>query len=234
MNYSNKDLYLKKQFNVYPPFDGTKGEKMKLFIVFEGGEGSGKTIQSHMLADHLKEKGAGVFLTKEPGGDTSVCQSIRGILLNADYKISPKTELLLFAADRAQHVDNVIIPELKRGNIVICDRFDAATYAYQVCARKVPYKNFKNLNDFAKGKLSPDLIFWFDLDPAIGLKRNVDAGKKDRFELEDIAFHKKVRAGYEKYFSKLPKEKYAKIDASKSIEEIHREILQILENKFRV
>jgi dTMP kinase len=210
---------------------------MKLFIVFEGVEGSGKTLQSRMMSDRLREKGYGVFLTKEPGGDDSICRDIRTLLLNPDYKnkMSYKAELLLFEADRAQHADHVIIPELEKGNIVICDRFDAATYAYQVCARKVCLaKEFEALNDFAKGKISPDFTIWCDLDPAIGLKRNVAAGKKDRFELEDIEFHKKVRAGYEKYFSALPKEKYAKIDASKSIEEIHQEILKILKNKFKI
>ncbi len=210
---------------------------MKLFIVFEGVEGSGKTLQSRMAAEHLREKGSGVFLTKEPGGNDSICRDIRTLLLNPDYKnkMSYKAELLLFEADRAQHVDRVIIPELNKENIVICDRFDAATYAYQVCARKVcSAEEFGLLNEFAKGKISPDFTFWCDLDPAIGLKRNVAAGKKDRFELEDIEFHRKVRAGYEEYFGKMPEKKYARIDASKSIEEIHQEILRILKTKFNI
>ncbi|MCL5733791.1 MAG: dTMP kinase [Patescibacteria group bacterium] len=206
---------------------------MKLFIVFEGGEGSGKTIQSQMLADYLKGKGLGVFLTKEPGGDASVCRDIRTTLLNPDYKISSKAELLLFAADRAQHVDNVIAPELEKGNIVICDRFDASTYAYQVCARGVPEKDFKTLNNFAKGKILPDFTFWLDVDPAVGLRRNANIGKRDRLEKEDVSFHQKVRAGYKEYFKKITKNKHAKIDASKSIEEIHREIIRIFEEKLR-
>ncbi len=210
---------------------------MGLFIVFEGVDGSGKTQQSRLLSDHLKRKRRKVLLTKEPGGDDSISCMIRLILLNPDHKnkIATKAELMLFEADRAQHVDRIIMPALRNDEIVISDRFDAATYAYQVYARNVcSAEEFFRLNEFATNALSPDFIFWFDLDPTIGLKRNANAGKKDRFELEGIEFHRNVRKGYTEYFQNIPEEKYAKIPANRPIEKIHEEILQILDKKFKI
>ncbi|MCL5258045.1 MAG: dTMP kinase [Patescibacteria group bacterium] len=210
---------------------------MGLFIVFEGVDGSGKTQQSRLLSDHLKRKGYKVLLTKEPGGDDSISYMIRLILLNPDHKnkIATKTELMLFEADRAQHIDRTIMPALRNDEIVISDRFDAATYAYQVYARNVcSAEEFFHLNEFVTNALSPDFTFWLDLDPTIGLKRNANAGKKDRFELEGIEFHRNVREGYIEYFQNIPEEKYAKITTNRPIKKIHEEILQILDKKFKI
>ncbi len=198
-----------------------------LFIVFEGGEGSGKSTQAKLLYDGLVSKGWSAFLTKEPGGDDGICKNIRALLLNPAYKNSmdPKTELMLFAADRAQHVSKVIAPEIKNGKMVVCDRYEGSTFAYQCAARGFSIQAFEMLNNYATGGLKPDFIFWLDIDPAIGLRRNVEVSKRDRFEMEDVSFHNNVRVGYEEYFKNLEPDKYMKLNGLKSIEDLHEEVM---------
>ncbi len=177
-------------------------QKRGLFVVFEGGEGSGKTTQAKLLIEALEKDGRQVFLTKEPGGDEGICRDIRTLLLNPAYsgKMSAWAELLLFEADRAQHVEKVILPALEEGKVVISDRYEAATYAYQCAGRGVCSSGqYVDLNDRVTGGLKPDFTFWIDVNPELGLKRNVDAKKRDRFEMEDISFHHKVRKGYQDY-----------------------------------
>ena len=209
--------------------------KKGVFIVFEGGEGSGKSTQAKLLAEYLSANGRPVLWTREPGGDSGICQDIRGILLNSEYKgkMSFRAELLLFEADRAQHVDRVIRPALEDGKIVICDRYEAATYAYQCAARKVcDVELFSEINNFATGKLKPDFIFWIDSLPEIGLKRNIDIKKSDRFEMEKIEFHQKVCEGYRDYFENLiPADLWKKLDGESPLEELHRQIVRILKEK---
>ncbi|TSC89844.1 MAG: dTMP kinase [Parcubacteria group bacterium Gr01-1014_3] len=198
-----------------------------IFIVFEGGEGSGKSTQAKLLYEELVSKGWPMFLTKEPGGDDGVCKDIRTVLLNPKYKgsMDPKTELMLFAADRAQHVGQVLEPEIKNGKLVICDRYEGSTFAYQCAARGFSIQAFEMLNQYATGGLKPNFIFWLDIDPEIGLKRNVEVSKRDRFEMEDVSFHKNVRVGYEEYFKNMEPRKYLKLDASRPIDELHKEIV---------
>lgn len=213
--------------------------KKGLFIVFSGGEGSGKTTQAKLLYDYLLESGQEVFLTKEPGGDNGVCRDIRKILLSAEYaeRVSPRTELLLFEADRAQHVDSVLVPALKEGKIVVSDRFDPDTFAYQCGGRKVcGLEDIKILNDFATCGLYPDFYpdfyFWFDIDPKMGLDRNLKTGKRDRFEMEDLSFHRRVRDGFAVYFNQLvDPDRWKKLDAEKSIESLHQEVVATLKSK---
>ncbi len=209
--------------------------KTGLFIVFEGGEGSGKSTQAKLLYDELVIKGWPAFLTKEPGGDDGVCKDIRTVLLNPKYKgsMDPKTELMLFAADRAQHVGQVLEPEIKNGKLVICDRYEGSTFAYQCAARGFSIQAFEMLNQYATSGLKPNFIFWLDIDPVIGLQRNVGASKRDRFEMEDLSFHQNVRIGYEEYFKSQEPRRYIKLDAAKSIDELHQEIIWNLIGKLR-
>lgn len=216
-------------------------EKQGVFLVFVGGEGSGKTTQVELLRQWMfkNSNGRDVLVTKEPGGNDEVCVRIRELLLDPKYKdkISPRAELLLFEADRAQHVDSVIrlalFAELSAGKVVICDRFSPETFAYQCVGRNVTGPVvFKIIDDFATQKLQPDFIFWLDIDPEVGLKRNVGAGKRDRFEMESLPFHKRVREGFEGYFEKhFPKERWQKYDATLPLEEIHRQIVETITSK---
>lgn len=210
-------------------------EKKGAFIVFEGGEGSGKSTQARLLAEYLSSQNYPVLWTREPGGDSGICQDIRGILLNSEYKgkMSFRAELLLFEADRAQHVYKVIKPAREDKKIVLCDRYDVATYAYQCGARNVcDVELFLTINDFATGGLKPDFIFWIDVPPEIGLKRNVDIKKSDRFEMEKIEFHQKVREGYKDYFEKIvPADLWKKLDGELPVEELQKQIIGILKEK---
>lgn len=197
------------------------------FITFEGGEGSGKTTQIQLLSQILEKQGGKIFLTKEPGGDKSICREIRALLLDTAHKdiLDDRAELFLFLADRAQHISKTIIPALESGHTVLCDRFAASTFAYQFYARSVADFDFiKSNNDFASRSLTPDLTFYIDIDPEIGIKRK-EKQTLSRIDAESIEFHKKVRNGFYEFFkqSKWPVET---IDGSASIEDIHREILK--------
>jgi len=173
------------------------------FFVFEGGEGCGKSTQAKLLAEHYQQANYPVILTKEPGGDEFYCKRIRQVILSKfnDSTLNPLVELLLFLADRAQHIQYTILPALQAGQIVVCDRYQASTYAYQVYARKIctPEK-FLNLSTIATDGLQPDLSFWLDLDPALGFKRKQPDEPLDRMEQEGLPFHQKVREGFADYF----------------------------------
>ena len=201
------------------------------FFVFEGGEGCGKTTQAKLLFEWLK-KTHDVLLTKEPGGDEGICRDIREILLNKNYsgRFSERTELFLFEADRAQHVDFTIMPALESGKIVISDRYEASTFAYQCGGRKINCGEFSRLNEFATKGLKPDFIFWLDIDPIIGLRRNMDAKKRDRLEMEDVAFHRRVRQGFIDYFKSFVDLNTWENLPDLSVEELHREVLEIIKH----
>jgi dTMP kinase len=215
--------------------------KKGVFISFEGIEGTGKTKQSKLLYAFLKKRGYKVLLTGEPGG-TRIGLKIRDLLLSVENrKMTPVSELLLYNASRAQHIKEVIIPALKKGFIVITDRFTDSTKAYQGYGRGIDLKLIDLLEKIVTEDVRPDLTLLLDLDVEIGLKRNRHINKTDRLELEDIKFHKRVRKGYLKIAAKEP-ERIKLIDASGSIEEIHQKIIGIVENsiikrtefKFRV
>lgn len=211
--------------------------KKGLFFTFEGGEGSGKTTLLQRLHLHLSSLGYPICLTRAPGG-TKLGESIREILLHKkDLSLCKISELLLFLSDRAQHVEEIILPALKRCEIVLCDRFNDSTIAYQGAAREAfDIEHVENLCRFASHNVLIDLTFYLDLDPALGLKRAHDAiekdGKKnyDRLENEKLHFHEKVRKAYLELASRN-KNRIHVLDAAKPKEEVYKEALSIIESK---
>jgi dTMP kinase len=199
-----------------------------IFITFEGIEGCGKSTQIEKFADFLGAEGKALLLTREPGG-TDIGDQIREILLNpANTAMSPTTELLLYAAARAQHVEEKIRPALKNGQIVLSDRYADATSAYQGAARNLSSATLKELHQIATGDLIPDITFLFDLPAEKGLGRARDRNTKenveDRFENEEINFHEKVRAGYLALAKDQP-DRFIVIDASGGIEETFNQLI---------
>lgn len=174
------------------------------FIVFEGGEGSGKTRHSNAIAARLEEGGTQLIRTHEPGGTTIGALIRKAILHENNAPVYPRTELFLFLADRAQHIDEVIKPALDEGTTVLCDRFSGSTFAYQLGGRELPDAEFiKQMDAYARADVEPDLVVYLDLDPAVGLQRKREGNEElNRMDLEELAFHKKVRA----YFLKLAEE----------------------------
>lgn len=204
------------------PFVRKENLKNGTFITFEGVEGAGKTTQSQRLAAAL---GPDVILTREPGG-TSVAERIRDIFLTAD-DITPLTELLLIAAARAQHVDELIRPALAANQIVICDRFTDATLAYQGYRGGIDLDLIHHLNRVATGGLTPDITFILDLPPEIGLQRQ-QHGKthRDRLDKEPLQLHQKVREGYLSA-AKADPDRVKLIDATQSPDAVHAAILTV-------
>lgn len=166
-----------------------------LFIVFEGGEGSGKTTQSRLLSQALSEKGIPNLLTREPG-DTALGKELRYILLDKDREpISRRAEMLLFAAERAEHVEKVIKPALARGEIVICDRYSASTVAYQAYAGGLDVEPVTFISQWASESLTPDITYFLDVEPSVGLER-VRREDRNRYEAKTLKFHEDVRLGF--------------------------------------
>lgn len=175
-----------------------KGGKTKsLFITFEGVEGSGKTTQINMLHAHLLRMNVDVVATQEPGG-TRIGEEIRRIILDPSFKeIHPMTETILYAADRAQHVYEVIKPALDAGKVVICDRFVDSTLAYQGVARRIGMEGVQNLNEWITDDLYPDLTFLLEVPYRVGLKRVQERKAAfDRLEGEASSFHEQVQEAY--------------------------------------
>lgn len=203
-----------------------------IFITFEGIEGSGKTTQIKLLGERLKKQGLKVLTTYEPG-DTDVGQKIRNILLEPEININPLCELILYFADRVQHVNEKIKPYLETGFIVICDRFTDSTVAYQGYARGVSIDIIKELNRILFNEFKPDLTILLDLPVIIGLKRNQQINKTDRFELEDLAFHDRVRESYLK-LAEIESERFFILDATKSQIELAEEIYKTIKLRFHL
>ena len=197
---------------------------MALFITFEGGEGSGKSLQAGALYRKLSRLAIPALLTHEPGG-TPFGQKIgRWLKWAQDTDISPLTELLLFNASRSQLVTEVIQPSLKNGKIVICDRYADSTTAYQSYGRGLDLEMVKAINNAATQGLKPDLTVLLDMPAEKGLARK-STRKQDRFEQEEIAFHQRVREGYLKLAANDP-ERWLVIDATQSKQKIARIIWQ--------
>ena len=203
---------------------------MGLFVTFEGIEGSGKTTQIIKASDYLKEEGIPHVMTGEPGG-TPLGGELRKILLDKTVlALSGRTELLLFAADRAQHVEEVIAPAMGKGSVVLCDRFSDATLAYQGYGRGQDKGYVRSLCDFASRSLVPDMTFLFDIPADAGLGRIIDRARmagdtprEDRFEREHLRFHEMVRDGYLALARNEP-DRFRVIDASRDIDAVHRDV----------
>jgi dTMP kinase len=192
-----------------------------LFIALEGGEGAGKTTQARLLAIWLREQGFDVLNTREPGA-TKVGMRLRAILLDTAHAgMSMRAETLLYAADRAEHVAEVITPALRRGAVVVTDRYVDSSLAYQGAGRGQPLQDVERLNRWATGGLVPDLTILLDLPPAAGLGRR--ARSADRLEAEPTEFHERVRAGFRALAQAAP-ERYLVLDATRPAAELSQEI----------
>ena len=206
-----------------------------MFISFEGIEGSGKTTHAKHTVRFLKDKGHDCVITREPGG-TRIGEKIRAILLDPLSKdMDPLTELLLYTADRAQHIKEYILPLLSDGKIVLCDRYYDATMAYQGFARGLDIGLIEKMHKLLFENLKPDITLLLDLPPEIGLerawkqiKKGTRTGEETRFEEETLSFHKQVRSGYLELASLEP-ERFRIIDASKKEDEVQEEIIKILD-----
>ena len=199
------------------------------FIVFEGGEGSGKSTILEMIYEDLKANNIKCIKTREPGG-IKISEDIRNIILNKDnIAMDGKTEALLYAAARRQHLVEKVIKNLEAGNLVLCDRFIYSSLAYQGYARNLGIKEIYDINKFAVGEYMPDLNIFFDIRPEIGFSRiNKNSDREvNRLDLEKMDFHYKVRKGYTKLYEEN-KAEFVKIDAEKSIEEVFLEVKKII------
>jgi dTMP kinase len=198
-----------------------------MFISFEGCEGCGKTTHSRTLAEYLREQGKDVLVTREPGG-TRFGEKLREILLDAAEDFSDRAEIFLFAADRIQHVQTVIRPALQQGKVVLCDRYIDSTFAYQVGGRRLPRELVNYLIFVSADGLLPDLTFYLDVPPAVGLAR---AGQRKetatRFEKEDAAFHQRVRQSFLSLVRENPVRIKA-IDTAGTISETQAAIQKVL------
>ena len=195
-----------------------------LFITFEGGDGCGKTTQIKLLDEYLKNKGYQTLITREPGS-RGLGEKIREILLNYDGEVSNVCESFLFLADRAQNVDCLIRPALSEGKIVICDRHIDSSVAYQGYGRGLDIERICKLNDIATSGLKPDLTIVLDVDVKTSLARV--GSEKDRMESAGMEFFEKVRKGYLEISKKEP-ERVKVVDSTQTIEEIHKQILELV------
>jgi len=204
-----------------------------MFITFEGIEGSGKTTQLKQVAGFLRKKGHECIITREPGG-TKIGEKIRAILLNPASKgMDPLTELLLYTADRVQHVKELLEPSLAAGKTVLCDRYFDATLVYQGYARGLDIELIERLHGVLLADLRPDITFLLDLRPEAGLSRawaqinnGNRTGRETRFEKEALSFHEKVRSGYLALAHREPA-RFRIIDASRNIDEVQKDILKV-------
>lgn len=201
------------------------------FIVFEGGDGSGKSTVLEMVYNYLIENGIDCIKTREPGG-IKISEDIREVILDTkNTSMDPKTEALLYAAARRQHLVEKVIPELDKGRIVLCDRFIFSSLAYQGYARNIGVDEVYQINKFAVGDYMPDLNIFFDVSPEVGLERinSNDNREVNRLDLEKVNFHHKVRDGYYTLVEKN-KDKFEVIDAEKSLNEVFDSVKSIITN----
>lgn len=198
------------------------------FVTLEGPEGAGKTTQVKLLAKELCELGIKHVVTRDPGG-TPLGKKIRRILLSTENTVAPMAELLLYQADRAQHVEELIRPALEQGAIVFCDRYIDSTIAYQGYGRKIDLSIIEKLNQMSTGGLKPELTILFDIESGDGLSR-LHPGGHDRMEKEAIEFHHRVRDGYRKLAADEP-QRFHVLDASKAMSVVQEEFRRIIRSK---
>lgn len=201
--------------------------KKSLFITFEGGEGAGKTTLIDSLASELSSKGCSFIKTREPGG-TPLGEKIRHLLLEP-YPLSAYAELSLFLASRAQHIQEVIRPALQEQKIVLCDRFNDSTIAYQGAARDLGPEKVAQFCAFISQNLEPDLTFYLDLDPKIGFSR-IEKRSKDRIETEALSFHQKIREAFHKLAKQHPHRLHI-LDASQAPSKVFADAKALMYNR---
>lgn len=194
-----------------------------MFITLEGGEGVGKTTQQALLVERLRQEGYACLCTREPGG-TALGKTLRELLLHGD-PFSPLAELLLYAADRAEHVSKVIAPALAAGQVVVCDRFTDSTLAYQGYGRGLDLEKIRQLNHLATGGLQPHLTLWLDLPPEVGLARS---GSCDKLEQEHLEFHRRIYQGFQALAAAEP-QRIVRISAQGSPAEVAARLWSVVE-----
>jgi dTMP kinase len=197
-----------------------------MFITLEGPEGSGKSSHITPLADALRQAGYQVVVTREPGG-TPIGNEIRNTLLNLkNTAMHPTTEILLFQASRAQHVYELILPAIKAGKVVLCDRFADSTMAYQGYGHQTDLNELAQIIHFATGGLQPDLTLLLDVDIEIGLKRrSSDQESWNRLDAKEKAFHQRVRSGYLE-MAHIQPDRWVVVDASQPLEQVQQTLIQ--------
>lgn len=206
-----------------------------MFITFEGPEGSGKSSVLDKICHQLEHDGFNVVKTREPGG-TPISEQIRNIILDkANTNLDPRTEALLYAASRRQHLVEKIWPALKEGKIVLCDRYLDSSLAYQGNARGLGYENILSINNFATENTFPDLTILFDIQPELGLERISKNSNREvnRLDLEKLDFHKKVREGFLELAKKYP-ERFYIVDASQPFFDVCLEVYDLIKYKLKV
>lgn len=198
-----------------------------MFITLEGPDGSGKSTQTQALAEYLRAGGLDIYVTREPGG-TTIGDQIRQILLDhGNQTMLPRTEILLFVAARAQHVEEVIRPRLQSGQVVLCDRYIDSTLAYQGYGYERDVAWLRQLNTYATDELLPDLTLLLDLDAETGLSRRSQDGEWNRLDAYALAFHQRVREGYCKMVAAEP-DRWAVIDGGRSEHEVQQDLRKIV------
>ena len=205
---------------------------MSLFITFEGGEGSGKSSALKLLDERLRKEGYETVLTREPGG-TPIAEEIRNVILDkANTKMDPRTEALLYAASRRQHLVEKVWPAIKEGKIVLCDRYLDSSLAYQGGARGLGIDNVLNVNLFATEGTFPDLTLLFDIEPELGLERIAKNASREvnRLDLEKIDFHRGVRKTFLALAARYP-ERFVIIDASQPLDKVVEDVYQTVKTR---
>jgi len=204
-----------------------------LFITFEGGEGSGKTTVCRYIYERLLAEGIDAIYSREPGG-VDIAEQIRNVILNVkNTAMDVRTEALLYAASRRQHLVEVILPALEAGKVVICDRFIDSSLAYQGYARNIGIDEVWQINKFAIDDCMPDMTLFFDVEVETGLKRISNRGEGlDRLDRENVNFHHKVHEGYKIVCEKYP-ERIITIDASQKVEDVEKQAYELVINRIR-
>lgn len=207
---------------------------MSLFITLEGPEGSGKTSAIKIVKEQLEKEGHQIIMTREPGG-TPISEQIRNVILDkSNTAMDYRTEALLYAASRRQHLVEKVWPNVKEGKIVICDRYLDSSLAYQGYARELGVEDILNVNMYATEGTFPDLTLLFDLEPEVGLARiNANSDREvNRLDLEKLSFHHRVRNGYLELAKRFP-DRYVVIDASLPLEEVAYRALKAIKERLK-
>lgn len=207
---------------------------MSLFITLEGPEGSGKTSAIKIVKEQLEKEGHQIIMTREPGG-TPISEQIRNVILDkSNTAMDYRTEALLYAASRRQHLVEKVWPNVKEGKIVICDRYLDSSLAYQGYARELGVEDILNVNMYATEGTFPDLTLLFDLEPEVGLARiNANSDREvNRLDLEKLSFHHRVRNGYLELAKRFP-DRYVVIDASLPLEEVASRALKAIKERLK-